>query len=447
MENYNVMPSVCIVGRPNVGKSSLFNWLLGERKAVVIELSGTTRDRLEAVIKIGKYSFKIVDTGGFLVSDKGQILQQVKEQIYLAVEEASVLLMVTDAIEGISPADREVTSILRKFNKPVVLVVNKADNARLKEEAMEFYQLGFGDPVAVSCLHRRGIKQLKDNILSSTTDLLEGQDETGKRLKIAVVGRPNVGKSSFVNNLLDRERVIVSEIPGTTRDSIDTFFTYDGDEYLLIDTAGIRHRRKIKSSVDTFSVMRSKDSIKRADVVILLLDAADGVTNDDVDILDFVEENGKACLLLVNKWDLSEMAEDVTEEEYKRHLVYASSRLGMYPISFVSAKTGKNVLKSLSQVKLLDANLDLKVPTPFLNRLFKKKDPSRVPISRKKKRPNFLYITQTAHRPVEFSVFVNDPSLVIPAHMNFMENLLRENLPLKGIPFRIVIRKSRKEKK
>jgi len=447
MKGYESIPAVCIVGRPNVGKSSLFNWLLGERKAVVVEQSGTTRDRVEAVIKIRKYSFKIVDTGGLSVEDKNVLSSQIREQIYRAVEEASVLVMVTDVIEGVSPADREVAEILRKFNKPVVLAVNKADNSSLENDAVEFYQLGFGDPVPISCLHRRGADSLKKRVLGASTDLLEGQEEGEKWLKIAVVGRPNVGKSSFVNNLLDTERVIVDDAPGTTRDSIDTFFSYDGDNYMLIDTAGIRHKRKIKTVVDTFSVMRSKESIKRADVVVLLVDAADGATTDDIGILDLIEEHGKACLILVNKWDLAKEAEEgVTMDEYARHMVYASSRLRMFPISFVSALTGKNVLESLSMIKVLDANLEQKVPTPFLNKLLKQHDPSGVPVPRRKKRPNFLYITQTRYRPVRFTVFVNDPEAVLPAHLSFIANILRDNLPLKGIPITINVRGSRKEK-
>lgn len=446
MESHKSIPSVCIVGRPNVGKSSLFNQLMGERKAVVVKQPGTTRDRIEAVVKIGKYGFKIVDTGGFLAKDKDALSMEIKEQIYRAAGEASLFVMVTDAIEGVSPADREVTSILRKFNKPVVLAVNKADNERLRGEAVEFYQLGLGTPLAISCLHRKGIDTLKDGICESATDLLEGQEEAGGYLKIAVVGRPNVGKSSFVNKLLNEERVIVNDKPGTTRDSIDTFFSYNGDDYMLIDTAGIRHKRKIKAAVDVFGVMRSKETIKRADVVVLLLDAADGATKDDIDILDLVDENGKACLILVNKWDLAGGVEDVTMDEYRRQLVYASSRLRQFPISFISAKTGENVMKNFSIIKVLDTNLDLKVSTPFLNKLLKENDPSKVPISRKKRRPNFLYAVQTRCRPVAFTVFVNRPESVLPAHFSFIENMLRDNLPLKGIPIKINVKRSRRKR-
>jgi GTP-binding protein len=446
MGNSSQIPTVSIVGRPNVGKSSLFNRLLGERRAVVVEQSGTTRDRIEAVININGAGFKIIDTGGYMTENKDELSILVKEQINQAMEEASIIILVADAISGISPMDSEMASILRKFGKTVILVANKADNETIKNNISEFYQLGFGDPVDVSCLHNKGLRRLKECVLRSVEEIVEHGAERSY-LKIAIVGRPNVGKSSFVNNLLERNRVIVSETPGTTRDSIDTYFSYDGKDYILIDTAGIRHKRKIKTAVDTFSIMRAKESIKRADVAVLLLDAADGITRDDLGILSFIEENGKGCLVLINKWDLAKKAENVTMEEYQRHLVYAANRLNVFPVSFISAKSGRNVLESLSIINVIDANLDLKVSTPYLNKMFEKKDPSRVPVPRRKKRPNFLYITQTGTRPVEFTFFVNDPSAVLPAHYSFIENLLRSNLPLKGIPVMIKVRKSRKEKK
>ncbi|MGB2599382.1 MAG: ribosome biogenesis GTPase Der [Candidatus Omnitrophota bacterium] len=446
MGNSSQIPTVSIVGRPNVGKSSLFNRLLGERRAVVVAQSGTTRDRIEAVININGGGFKIIDTGGYMTENKDELSVLVKEQINHAMEEASIIILVTDAMSGISPMDSEMASILRKFGKTVILVVNKVDNEAIKKNITEFYQLGFGDPVDVSCLHNKGLRRLKECVLKSVEDVVEHAAERSY-LKIAIVGRPNVGKSSFVNNLLERNRVIVSETPGTTRDSIDTYFSYDGKDYILIDTAGIRHKRKIKTAVDTFSTMRAKESIKRADVAILLLDAADGITRDDLGILSFIEENGKGCLVLVNKWDLAKKAEDVTMEEYQRHLTYAANRLNVFPVSFISAKTGRNVLESLSAINVLDANLNLKASTPYLNKIFEKNDPSRVPVPRSKKRPNFLYITQTGTRPVEFTFFVNDPSAVLPAHYSFIENRLRDNLPLKGIPVMLKVRKSRKEKK
>lgn len=440
------IPVICIVGRPNVGKSSLFNCLLGERRAVVVEQSGTTRDRLESIVKFASASVKLVDTGGYAVEDKDDMSMLVKDQIYSAMEEATVVLLVMDTISGITPADEEMASLLRKSNKPVVLVANKTDNDRLNNDAMEFYQFGFGEPSPVSCLHTSGIRALKKRIVDNIDKRDRSEyDHSTRHLKIAVVGRPNVGKSSFINNILARKRVIVSPIPGTTRDSIDTHFRYEDDDYILIDTAGIRHRRKVKTVVDTFSMMRSREAIKRADVALLLLDAADGVTRDDIGILKFIEESGKACLVLVNKWDLAKEAEDdVSIEDYEKHLLYASNELSKFPITFISSLTGKNVADTLSLVKVLDSNLDIKASTPFLNRIFDRDDPAVVPIPRRKSRPNFLYIIQSSVRPVEFKYFVNDPGKVLPAHMSFIENKLRANLPLKGIPVKINIRKSKK---
>jgi len=449
MENYSHIPTICIVGRPNVGKSSLFNRLLGERRAVVVERSGTTRDRVAAFLSVGKADAKLVDTGGYVEDDKDELTLQIKEQIYRAMEEAAVVLLVTDVISGITPADLEIAAMLRKFSKPVLLVANKADNEKLKNETVEFFQLGFGDPLPVSCLHGRGMRDLKKRLFESIAKSVSKEGGTWQEhcMKIAVVGRPNVGKSSFVNNLLKRERVIVSEIPGTTRDSIDTYFSYEGNKYILVDTAGIRHRRKIKSAADTYSIMRSKESIKKADVVMLLLEAAEGVTKDDLGILDIIEENGKACLMLVNKWDLAKKAGGITMEDYEKHLDYASSRISKFPLSFISAKTGRNVLNTLSLARVLDANLDLKISTPYLNRLFEKNDPSNVPVSRRKERPKFRYIVQSSQRPMEFIYFVSDPSGVLTAHLSYIENQLRSNLPLKGIPIKINIRRSRKERK
>ena len=448
MKNHSLIPTVCIVGRPNVGKSSLFNCLLKQRRVVVVGEAGTTRDRVEVITDLNGASIKIVDTGGYSAGDKDEISRQIKEQIYHAMEEASVILMVTDSIAGVTAADKDIASILRKFDKPVIMVANKTDNAALKNDALEFYHLGHGDPEMVSCLHRKGIDRLKKRVLESikTFGKEEAQEEV-HYLKIAVVGRPNVGKSSFINNLLARKRVIVSDIPGTTRDSIDTHFSFGGDDYILIDTAGIRHKRKVKTVVDTFSMMRSREAIKRADVAALILDAKDGATKDDIGILNFIEDNGKACIILINKWDLAQETEGVTIEEYINHLVYASNQLGKYPIIEISSETGLNVMKSLEEMKVLDAALDNRFPTSFLNKIFEKNDPAHISIPRRKKKPNFLYIVQSSYRPVVFKYFVSDPSNVQGAHLSFIENQLRDNLPLKGIPIKISVERSRRIKK
>ncbi|HPN72415.1 MAG TPA: ribosome biogenesis GTPase Der [Candidatus Omnitrophota bacterium] len=447
MESNKRTQTICIVGRPNVGKSSLFNCLLGERRSVTLEQSGTTRDRVEAVMRLGRNAVRLVDTGGFEAGEKDEISVQVKEQIFKAMEEADSVIMVVDSMDGLTGADMEVASILRKFNKQVKIVANKADNENIAFSLYDFYSLGFGEPEAVSCIHRRGIKKLKNHLLEQVKKSGKPEfEESGEILKIAIVGRPNVGKSSFVNSLLSRKHAVVSDIPGTTRDSIDTFFTLDGSRYMLIDTAGIRHKRKVKTAVDTFSMMRSHDAVKRSDVVILVLDAKDGITKDDLMILDHIEESGKGCLIAVNKWDLSEGVEGVSAEEYRKGLTYAAERLGRYPVVFVSSTTGKNVPACLPILKTLNANLDIKASTPFLNKIFEKADPSRVSIPRKLKRPNFLYLVQSGSRPVEFRYFVSDPANVIPAHESFIENRLRENLPLTGIPIKLTFVRSRKDR-
>jgi GTP-binding protein len=451
MPGHDMIPTVCIAGRPNVGKSSLFNRLVGHRKAVVLGDSGTTRDRIEETVLMDGKKLKLVDTGGYILKDKDRLSPEIKYQITSAAQEASVILFVTDVSAGITAADREVALMLRKFDKPVILVVNKVDNNKKKDFALDFFQLGYGQSMLVSCAHNKGLGPLKQKLIEEIEKcrgkIIPDTEKEKQYIKVAIVGRPNVGKSSFVNRLTRRQRVIVSDIPGTTRDSVDTYLRFEENEYILIDTAGIRHKRKIREPVDVYSVMRSKDSIERSDVVLLLLDAAEGVTRDDISILNFVDEAGKACLVLINKWDLSKGVNDISKEDYEKHLLYASNRLENFPMHFVSALTGEKVINTLNKVKELNDKLDLKVSTPRLNKIFEKYDPALIPIPRKKKRPNFLYITQSSRRPLEFSYFVNDPYLVLPVHKSFIINQLREKLPLKGVSLKVIFKKSRKGKK
>ncbi|MDD4956160.1 MAG: ribosome biogenesis GTPase Der [Candidatus Omnitrophica bacterium] len=449
MENPNELPTISIVGRPNVGKSSVFNCLLGERKAVVVEQSGTTRDRVESFVDIGGAKARLIDTGGYMAGDKDRFSHEIQQQIFSAMEEAELILVVVDAMAGMTPMDTEIAFLLRKYSKNILLVANKVDNARIESGISEFYTLGLGEPMPISALHKRGVQSLKKHIrkIMGAASGRPAVKKDTRYIKIAVVGRPNVGKSSFVNALLKKKRFIVSEVPGTTRDSMDTYFKYDDTDYILIDTAGIRHRKKVKEPVDSYSMMRSRDAIERADVAFLLIDAAEGMTRDDTGILNFIEEQGKACLVLINKWDLAAGVDDVDQDGYKDHLLEENSKLEKYPLLYASAKKDYNVLESLAIAKELDTSLNMKVPTPALNKVFEKRDPGQVPVPRRDKRPNFLYIVQTGTRPISFDYFVNDPAWVSPAHLSFIENQLRSNFPLKGLPVRINLKRSRKERK
>ncbi len=448
MENDKKIPTICIVGRPNVGKSSLFNRFLGRRRAVVFEQSGTTRDRVEAIIKMGTYRIRLLDTGGFLRKDQDVLGHKIKGQLQIGIDEADILILVCDTINGLYPEDTEIARILRSSGKPVLVVANKTDNEKLENDAFEFFSLGFDQIHAVSCQHGKGIKKLKQSLIQMMRDMGFVPSEAVKEpIGIAIVGRPNVGKSSFVNSILSEDRVIVSSVPGTTRDSVDTYFEFEKDPYILIDTAGIRHRRKVKKAIDVYSVMRAEDALERSDAAILLLDAAEGITRDDIRIMKRTEEKGKPAVIAVNKWDLSSFADDITEESYRESLLESYPPLRNYPIIFISAKNKYNLFYCIELVKFLEADSNLFHATSSLNKIFEKNDPSFVSLPKNDLRPNFMYIVQIRSKPVEFKYFVNYPSRVKPAHINFIENRLRENLPLKGIPIKIHIAGSKKEKR
>lgn len=437
--------TVCIIGRPNVGKSSLFNRLSAQRRAVVVEKPGTTRDRLEVVVPLGRRKVRFVDTGGFLSKDKDLLAPQIRKNIDRGMGDADLLLLVCDAISGLTPQDREIAELARVSGKPVLVVANKVDNDKLRNDAMEFFSLGFGKIAMVSCQHGRGVSSLRGVIKKymSESDIPVSAD-LEKAVRVAVVGRPNVGKSSLVNRLLAEERVIVSEKPGTTRDSIDSVLRLGDDIYVLIDTAGIRHKRKITEAVDVYSIMRAKDSVARADAAVLMLDAADGITRDDMRVLQLIETNGRPLVVAVNKWDLSEHAEDVTKKEYQNELVRAHAPLGKYPVVFISAVSGVGMKKCMQQVAAVNDRAGSNFSTSRLNAIFERDDPSNIPLPRSARRPNFMYLVQTGARPVQFKYFVNYPSRVKRAHLQFIENRLRENLPLEGVPIKIQIARSKK---
>ena len=442
MKKHN-LPVVSIVGRPNVGKSSLFNRFIGERHAVIEEKEGTTRDRNEKELSIGGKSFVLVDTGGFLSGVKDEMAGLVEKQIKKAIGLSDLFLFVCDVEKGPMPLDIELSGLLRKSGKKIILVVNKVDNEKRTENLPEFYVLGLGDPVGISCAHNLGIDKVLKEFLESLPEESQVDPVTRHPIKIAIVGRPNVGKSSFLNRVLDEERVIVHEEPGTTRDSIDSYFDKDGISYLLIDTAGIRHKKKVKNAVDVFSMMRAKESIDHSDVAFFLVDGMEGVTKDDGKIFDYIRYRGKGCAIIVNKWDL---VKGIETSRYTNAIYRKMPEAKNFPVAFVSAKTGRNVLTSFHLATTLKTNLDLFISPEELKDFLNEISLEQVCVPRGERVTKFFYIVQSQISPKEFIVFVGDPRFVNDFHTRFIENRLRENFPLTGVPLRIMYRRLRKKK-
>jgi len=438
------LPVVSIVGKPNVGKSSLFNRLCKKPHAVVFEKEGTTRDRIERVVKLRGKEFILVDTGGFMDDGADEMQALVKKQIIKAIEYSDALLFVCDGAKGASGLDSDLAETLRKSGKGIILAVNKIDNEKRKEALFDFYELGLGEVFGISCLHNSGIERLTKELVNSVPR--HASQESGDRnpIRVAIVGRPNVGKSSFLNRVLDEERALVHQRPGTTRDSVDSYFEKDGILYLLIDTAGIRHKRKVKEPVDVYSMMRARKSIDEAHVVFLLVDGLEGVTADDVKIFDYIREMGKGACIIVNKWDL---VKGIETSRYEAAILRKIPEARNFPIAFVSAKTGRNALQAFNLAKSIKTNLDLFIPTSQLKIFLKEESPARVKISRKKVPPKFYYMVQANVFPKEFLIFVNEPRRATGFHTAFLENRLREAFPLKGVPIRLAYKRVRRSSK
>lgn len=422
---------VAIVGRPNVGKSSLFNRIIRARKAIVYRETGTTRDRISQEVIFNTKRFILTDTGGFIQEGKGRLLKLIKEQIKKAISESDVLLFVCDGQAGPVSQDFELAPVLRKSNKKIFLVVNKVDNQKIEQGVLDFYQLGLDRPYAVSALHDIGIDELLHDVVKE----FPAQGLEGKKavpIRAAIIGRPNVGKSSFLNRLLKEERVLVDETPGTTRDTVDTCLKEGESEFILIDTAGLRHKRKITEAVDVYSIMRTKEAIKRSEVCLVLIDGYEGLRSDDLKILELVVREGKCCMLCVNKWDL---VKGPTQAEYKEMIYKRANSLKKYPILFTSTKTGFNVYNSLGLIKEVIGNSKTKIPTPQLNRALNS--------SRLRGPLRIHYITQTGIQPPAFLIFVNDPRIALEEHKNFLENLLRRNFGFFGAPIQLKFRGSK----
>lgn len=420
---------IAIVGRPNVGKSSLFNAILGARRAIVESRSGTTRDRLYADIKWKGREFTLIDTGGFDVTKHDDITGLILKQLQAGIEEADVILFVTDASIGITPQDTELSSKLRKTSKKIYLVVNKIDDKSTAGKAVEFFELGLGEPYAVSALNNRGIEKLLDDAVEGMETAV-GPSGT-EAVKVAIVGRPNVGKSSYLNSVLKEERAIVHHIAGTTRDATDTDFSYKGHDYVLIDTAGIRHDLKIKESADFYGSVRSKEAIKRADVALVIVDGYDGLREDDGRVIDFVIKSGKALVIALNKWDLNE---GVTDSKCREMLVNKMRALRNYPIIFMSCKTKKNVMSTLDAIwaayEKSKAVIDPARMTEVLEAL-NAVDEIRCNNMKIKS------LVQDGTKPQSFTVISKDAPSIKDNVRRQVENFLRANLDLEGVPVRV----------
>jgi GTP-binding protein len=431
-------PIVAIVGRPNVGKSTLFNRLVGARLAITDEIPGTTRDRLYAEAEWGGVSFILVDTGGLDLVSSGDLMAQVQAQAQTAIAEADVILLLVDVKDGLTAGDEEVAQVLRRTAKPVLLAVNKADNQALREAAVEFYALGLGELYPISALHGTGTGDLLDQVVGAFP--VEEEEEELEAVKIAIVGRPNVGKSSLLNKILGQERSIVHETPGTTRDTIDTQMEWEGEPVVLIDTAGIRRKGRIQRGVEKYSVLRALKAIDRADVVLLLIDAVDGVTAQDAHIAGYILEEAKSVVVVVNKWDLVEK-DAYTMLVYMEHIRTVLRFLDYVPVLFVSALTGQRVDQVLPTALRVQEERLIRIPTADLNRILQEAVARHAPPSKAGKRLKFYYVTQAAVDPPTFVFFVNDPRLVHFSYKRYLENRLREHYGFLGTPLRLSFRK------
>jgi len=434
------LPIVAIVGRPNVGKSALFNRIAGGRIAIVEGEPGVTRDRLYADAEWRGKRFTIVDTGGLDFREDEGIAGMARRQAELAMAEADVLLFVLDARAGLLPADIEVAEALRRSHKPLLVVANKVDGEALMPNVAEFYALGLGDPFPVSAEHGRGVADLLDAVIARFPDAPEAGAETGGAIRVAVIGRPNVGKSSLVNRLAGEERSIVSDIPGTTRDAVDTLIERGSSRFVLVDTAGIRRKSRIDGAVERYSVLRALRAIDRATVCLMLLDATEGVTEQDKRICGYAHEAGKAIILVVNKWDLVEK-DSKTMDRYEAQIRRELGFVQYAPILFVSAKTGQRVQRLFELIEYVAEQHALRIPTGRLNEALQEAVSRRQPPSDKGERLKLLYITQVGVQPPTFALFVNEPRLMHYSYARYLENQLREAFGFVGTPLVFSLRK------
>ncbi len=432
-------PLVAIVGRPNVGKSMLFNRLVGKRLSIVEDTPGVTRDRLYAECEWCGRTFDMVDTGGIEPSTDSEILQFMREQAQIAIDAADVIVLVTDIRTGVTAADKDVANMLLRSRKPVVLAVNKADSTGPEDPAVyEFYELGLGDPIAVSAVHGHGTGELLDACLAHLPPQTD-EEEEDDRIKVAVIGKPNVGKSSLINCILGEKRVIVSNVAGTTRDAVDTSFENDKGKYVFIDTAGIRRKSKVDERVEKFSVMRAQLAIERADVCVIMIDAREGVTEQDTKIAGLAHEAGKASIVVVNKWDLVEK-ETGTMEKMRKDVMRDLSFMSYAPILFISALTGQRTERLFELINFVNDQSNMRISTGMLNDVLADAQARVQPPTDKGRRLKIYYMTQTGIKPPNFVIFCNSRELFHFSYQRYLENQIRSVFGLEGTPVRIVIR-------
>ncbi|MSV25364.1 ribosome biogenesis GTPase Der [Selenomonas sp. WCA-380-WT-3B 3/] len=432
-------PIVAIVGRPNVGKSTLFNQIGKKRISIVDDMPGVTRDRIYLDAEWLNHEFTMIDTGGIELDESDHILRSMRQQAQIAIEEADVILFLVDGRTGLTTADEEVARMLRSAKKPVVLGVNKIDSPQLAVNAYEFYQLGLGDPIALSASNAMNLGDLLDAVVAAFPQT-KAEEKEEDEICIAVIGRPNVGKSSLVNQLLGEERVIVSDIAGTTRDAIDTHFVKDGNKFMLIDTAGMRRRGKIDEPVERYSVMRSLRAIDRADVVLMLIDASEGITEQDKKIAGYAHESGRGVILVVNKWDIYPDKDDKSTLRFTEELREEIGFLQYAPVLYTSALTGQRINRVTELVRYVAEQQSMRIKTSVLNDLIRDAVSVNPPPMHRGRQLKILFMTQVDIKPPKFILFVNDPELMHFSYLRFIENRLREMYGFEGTPIRLIVR-------
>lgn len=439
-------PIVAVVGRPNVGKSTLFNALAGDNISIVKDTPGITRDRIYADVTWLDMNFTLIDTGGIEPESKDIILSQMREQAQIAIDTADVIIFMVDVKQGLVDTDSKVADMLRRSGKPIVLAVNKVDSyQKYMMDVYEFYNLGIGEPFAISSANKQGIGDLLDEVSSYFDKEIAQDEEEDERTRIAIVGKPNVGKSSIINKLIGENRLIVSDIAGTTRDAVDTEVTYHGKEYVFIDTAGLRRKNKIKEELERYMIIRTVTAVERADIVVLVIDAVEGVTEQDAKIAGIAHDRGKATIIAVNKWDLIEK-DNKTVNQFTQKIRQILSFMPYAEILFISAETGQRLTKLYETIDIVYENHAMRVATGVLNEILSEAVAMQQPPSDKGKRLRLYYITQAAVKPPTFVIFVNDKELMHFSYTRYIENQIREAFGFRGTPLKFIIRE-RKENK